>query len=277
MDECGEVFGIPPCPFAARLAAEDFGNAINGKPIVILQADDQNKADIGGSIARQWYDRDGVLAIADLVPSPVALAVQDIVRQNHKISLNTGAAAESLFQENCAATAFTWTQDSYSIANGTVTGVWQRTKALWFFVSADLGPAQQLEKQARVRLAELGGMVAGSVKAPFDTTDFSSYLIAAQASGAGVLAINTLGGTNTAVKQAVGFGLNHQMTMVLTTPKSRDIVAMGLEAAAGQLVVTSFYEDVTPAARAWTDRFMARSHRGPARRLLRHPPHVASG
>ena len=141
---------------AARLAAEDFGNAINGKPIVILQADDQNKADIGGSIARQWYDRENVLAVADLVPSPVALAVEDIVRQNHKISLNSGAVAESLFQENCAATAFTWTQDSYLIANGIVSGVWQRTRAPWFFVSADLGPAQQLEKQARIHLAELG-------------------------------------------------------------------------------------------------------------------------
>ena len=100
--------------------------------------------------------------------------------------------------------------------------------------------------------------MAGSVKAPFDTTDFSFYLVAAQASGAGVLAINTLGGTNTAVKQAVEFGLERQMTMVLATPKSRDVVAMRL-AAAGQLVVTSFYEDVTPAARPWSDRFMTRS------------------
>ena len=248
---------------AAQLAAEDFGGAISGKPIVIVQADDQNKPDIGLAIARQWYERDGVLAIADLIPSPVALGVEDLVRQNHHIALISGAAAESIFQDNCAATAFDWVQDTYSIANGTVEGVWQRTHAPWFFVNADLAPAAQLEQQARVKLAALGGTVSGSVKAPFTTTDFSAFLLQAQASGAGVLAVNTLGGSTATVKQAVEFGLTEKMTLVLTTTKSQDIIAIGLPVAKGQLLVTSFYEDVSPEARKWTDRFMAHTHRLP--------------
>jgi len=248
---------------AAQLAAEDFGGAISGKPIVILQADDQNKADIGIGIARQWFDREGVLAVVDLVPSTVALGVEDLVRQNHKIALISGAAAESMFQENCASTAFTWVQDTYSIANGTVDGVSARTKGPWFFINADLAPSRQLEKQAQARLQARGGTVAGSVTTPFNTTDYSSFLLQAQASGAKVLAINTLGGTVTTVKQAVEFGLAEQMTIVLTTPKSQDIIAIGLAAAKGQLIVSSFYEDVSPEARAWTNRFMAKTHRLP--------------
>jgi ABC-type branched-subunit amino acid transport system substrate-binding protein len=255
--------GGPGSVVAAKLAAEDFGGAIHGKPIVILQADDQNKADIGAGLAREWFDRQGVLAVADLVPSAVALAVEDLVRQNHKIALISGASAESMFQENCAPTAFTWTQDTYSIANGTVGGIWQRTKAPWFFINADLAPSLQLEKQARARLKELGGGVAGSINVPMDTQDFSSALLSAQASGAGVVAINTLGNTPTTVKQAVEFGLNTAMTMVVTTPKSQDFIAIGLPSAGGQLVVTSFYEDESPEARAWTDRFLARTHKLP--------------
>jgi ABC-type branched-subunit amino acid transport system substrate-binding protein len=255
--------GGPGSVVAAQLAAEDFGGAIDGKPIVILQADDQNKPDIGTSIARQWYDREGVLAIADLVPSTVAVGVEELVRQNHKIALISGASSESMYQENCAETAFTWVQDTYSIANGTVDGVWARTKGPWFFLNTDLAPSLQLERQAHHRLDELGGTIAGSVKAPFDTMDYSSFLLQAQSSGAKVLAINTLGGTTTTVKQAVEFGLTQQMTMVMTTPKSQDIIAMGLPTAKGQLLVTSFYEDVSPAARAWTNRYMARTHKLP--------------
>jgi ABC-type branched-subunit amino acid transport system substrate-binding protein len=255
--------GGPGSVVAARLAAEDFGGAIHGKPIIILQADDQNKPDIGAGLAREWFDREGVLAVADLVPSTVALAVEDLVRQNHKIALISGAAAESMFQENCATTAFTWTQDTYSIANGTVGAIWQRTKAPWFFINADLAPSLQLEKQARARLKELGGSVSGSINMPMDTQDFSSALVAAQSSGAGVVAINTLGNTPTTVKQAVEFGLNTSMTLVVTTPKSQDFIAIGLPSAAGQLVVTSFYEDESPEARAWTNRFMARTHKLP--------------
>lgn len=256
--------GGPGSVEAARMAAEEFGNAISGKPIVILAADDQNKADVGATIARQWFDRDGVSAIVDLVPSPVALAVQDIVRQNHAIALVSGGSSEAMFQENCVATGFVWTHDTYSMANGAVTGVWARTHAPWFFINVDVGASQQLARQAQARLAELGGTVAGSVTAPFSTTDYSSYLIQAQASGAGVLAVNTLGGTSNTAKQAAEFGLPKQMTMVLTTPKSNDIAAIGLPIAKGQLVVTSFHEGVSPEARAWSDRFLARTKVGPS-------------
>lgn len=255
--------GGPGSVVAAQMAAEEFGGAVNGKPVIILQADDQNKPDVGAGIARQWFDRDGVSAIVDLLPSPVALAVQDIVRQNHRIALISGAVAEAMYQENCASTAFVWTQDTYSVANGTVAGVLRRTQAPWFFINADLAPSLQLERQARVRLAELGGRVVGSVNVPFNTADYSSYLLQAQASGAGVLAINTLGNSSTTVKQAVEFGLAQHMTLVLTTPKNRDIAAIGLATAQGQLMVTSFYEDVSPEARAWSDRFLARTHAAP--------------
>jgi len=243
---------------AARMAAAEFGNAIKGHAIEILQADHQNKPDIASTIARQWFDRDGVQAIADGGTSAAALAVQELVRGNSRIFLISGAGVADLSDKACAPTAVQWTQDTNSTANSVVAGVMQRVKGPWFFVTADYAFGHTMEADARAKLDALGGQVAGSAKVPLNTTDFSHYLLAAQASGAKVLALNVASGNATAMKQAAEFGLSEQgMAVVPMSMQNVDIKAVGLQIAQGDLVVTSFFEDESPEARAWSDKFFA--------------------
>jgi branched-chain amino acid transport system substrate-binding protein len=250
---------------AARMAAEEFGGTINGKPIQILQADNQNKSDVASSIARQWFDRDGVQAIADGGASAAALAVQDLVRANGRVFLISGAGAAELSDSACAPTSVQWTQDSYSTAAAVVSGVWQRTHEPWFFITADYSFGHAVEADARARLAQLGGKVAGSAKAALGTSDFSAYLLQAQASGAKVLALNAAGGNATAMKQAAEFGLAEQgMTVIPMSFQNVDVYATGLPVAQGALMLTSFFEDVSPAARKWSDAFLARRRTMPS-------------
>jgi ABC-type branched-subunit amino acid transport system substrate-binding protein len=244
---------------AARMAAEEFGGKINGKPIDILQADHQNKPDIAASLARQWFDRDGVQAIADGGSSGAALAVQELVRTNGKIFLISGAGANQLTDEACAPTSVQWTQDAYSTATAVVSGIMQSSKEPWFFITGDYAFGHSIEATARARIAELGGKVAGSVKAQLGTPDYSSFLLQAQSSGAKILALNAAGDNATAMKQAEEFGLAAQgMKIVPMSFQNVDIEAVGLKAAQGDLIVTSFFEDVSPAARRFSDAFYAR-------------------
>ena len=250
---------------AARMAAEEFGDAINGKPIQILQADHQNKPDVASSIAREWFDRQGVQAVADGGSSAAALAVQEIVREKNRVFLISGAGAEQLSGAACAPTSVQWTHDSHSTATAVVSGVWGRTHEPWFFITADYAYGKAVETAARARLTQLGGKVAGAVATPLSTTDFSSLLLQAQASGAKVLALNAAGGNATAMKQAAEFGLADQgMTIVPMSFQNVDIEAVGLPVAQGGLVLTSFFEDETPAARKWSDAFFARRHAMPS-------------
>ncbi len=250
---------------AARMAAEEFGGAIDGKPIVILQADTQNKPDVASSIVREWFDRDHVQAVADGGSSSTALAIQELARAKQRVFLISGAGAEQLTGSACAPTSVQWTHDSYSTATAVVSGVWQRTKEPWFFITADYAYGHAIEAAARARLTELGGKVAGGVQTPLSTTDFSALLLQAQASGAKVLALNAAGGNATAMKQAVEFGLGAQgMTVVPMSFMNVDIAAVGLPVAQGDLVLTSFFEDESPAARKWSDAFFARRHAMPS-------------
>ena len=250
---------------AARMAAEEFGGAINGKPIHILQADHQNKPDVASSVAREWFDREGVQAIADGGASVAALAVQELARAKQRVFLISGAGAEELTGSACAPTSVQWTHDSYSTATAVASGVWQRTKEPWFFITADYAYGHAIEAAARARLTELGGKVAGGLQTPLSTTDFSALLLQAQASGAKVLALNAAGGNATALKQAVEFGLAAQgMTVVPMSFQNVDIAAVGLPVAQGDLVLTSFFEDESPAARKWSDAFFARRHAMPS-------------
>jgi branched-chain amino acid transport system substrate-binding protein len=250
---------------AARMAAEEFGGAIDGKPIVILQADHQNKPDVASAIVREWFDRGGVQAVADGGSSAAALAIQELARAKGRVFLISGAGAEELTGSACAPTSVQWTHDSYSTATAVVSGVWQRTKEPWFFITADYAYGNAVEAAARARLAKLGGKVAGGIKVPLSTTDFSAFLLQAQASGAKVLALNAAGGNATAMKQAQEFGLAEQgMTIVPMSFQNVDIAAVGLPVAQGDLVLTSFFEDESSAARKWSDAFFARRHAMPS-------------
>lgn len=250
---------------AARMAVEEFGGKINGKPIEILQADHQNKPDIATSLARKWFDRDGVQAIADGGSSGTALAVQELVRTNGKIFLISGAGANQLTDEACAPTSVQWTQDAYSTATAVVSGIMQTSKEPWFFITGDYAFGHSIETTARARIAELGGKVAGSVKAQLGTPDYGSFLLQAQASGAKILAINVAGDNATAIKQAEEFGLAAQGIMIVPMSfQNVDIQAIGLKATKGDLIVTSFFEDVSPAARRFSDAFFARRNAMPS-------------
>lgn len=243
---------------AARMAAEEFGGKIKGKPIEILQADHQNKPDLAASLARKWFS-DGVQAIADGGSSGAALAVQELVRGNGKIFLVSGAGANQLTDESCAPTSVQWTQDAYSTATAVVSGIMQTSKEPWFFITGDYAFGHSIEATARDRIAALGGKVAGSVKAQLGTPDYSSFLLQAQSSGAKILAINVAGDNATAIKQAEEFGLADQgIKIVPMSFQNVDIEAVGLKATRGDLIVTSFFEDVSPAARKFSDAFYAR-------------------
>jgi ABC-type branched-subunit amino acid transport system substrate-binding protein len=243
---------------AAKMAAEEFGGKINGKPIEILQADHQNKPDLAASLARKWFS-EGVQAVADGGSSGAALAVQELVRGNGKIFLISGAGANQLTDEACAPTSVQWTQDAYSTATAVVSGIMQTSKEPWFFITGDYAFGHSIEATARARIGELGGKVAGSVKAQLGTPDFSSFLLQAQSSGAKILAINVAGDNATAIKQAEEFGLADQgIKIVPMSFQNVDIEAVGLKATRGDLIVTSFFEDVSPAARRFSDAFHAR-------------------
>ncbi|MGJ4882320.1 ABC transporter substrate-binding protein [Bradyrhizobium sp. HKCCYLRH3097] len=244
---------------AARMAAEEFGGKINGRPIEILQADHQNKPDIAVAIARRWFEQDGVQAIADGGSSGAALGVQELVRSNGKIFLISGAGANQLTDEACAPTSVQWTHDAYSTATAVVSGIMQTSKEPWFFITGDYAFGHSVEATARARIAELGGTVAGSVKAQLGTPDYGSFLLQAQASGAKILALNVAGDNATAIKQAEEFGLAAQgMKIVPMSFQNVDIEAIGLKATQGDLIVTSFFEDASSAARRFSDAFYAR-------------------
>jgi branched-chain amino acid transport system substrate-binding protein len=244
---------------AARMAAEEFGNNINGKPIQILNADHQNKPDVASSIARQWIERDWVQAIADGGGSAASLAVQELVRATNRVFLVSGAGAVELTEKACAPTSVQWTHDAASTANAVVAGVSKTVKGSWFFITADYAFGHAVEAIARTKLDKLGVKVAGSVKTPLNTADFSSYLLQALAAGARVLALNAAADNVTAMKQANEFGFPQQgIAIVPMSFQNVDIVGAGLDAAKGDLIATSFFEDVTPAARKWSDEFFAR-------------------
>lgn len=244
---------------AARMAADEFDGKINGKPIEILQADHQNKPDIAASLARRWFEHDGVQAIADGGSSGAALAVQELVRGNGKIFLISGAGANQLTDEACASTSVQWTHDAYSTATAVVSGIMQTNKEPWFFITGDYAFGHSVEATARARIAELGGKVAGSVKAQLGTPDYSSFLLQAQSSGAKILALNVAGDNATAIKQAEEFGLAAQgMKIVPMSFQNVDIEAVGLDATKGDLILTSFFEDASPAARRFSDAFYTR-------------------
>ncbi|WP_316193635.1 MULTISPECIES: ABC transporter substrate-binding protein [unclassified Bradyrhizobium] len=244
---------------AARMAAEEFGGKINGRPIEIFQADHQNKPDIAVAIARRWFEQDGVQAIADGGSSGAALGVQELVRSNGKIFLISGAGANQLTDEACAPTSVQWTHDAYSTATAVVSGIMQTSKEPWFFITGDYAFGHSVEATARARIAELGGTVAGSVKAQLGTPDYGSFLLQAQASGAKILALNVAGDNATAIKQAEEFGLAAQgMKIVPMSFQNVDIESIGLKATQGDLIVTSFFEDASPAARRFSDAFYAR-------------------
>ncbi|BAF88336.1 ABC transporter substrate-binding protein [Azorhizobium caulinodans] len=245
---------------AAKMAIEDFGRPINGKPVELVSADHQNKADIASATARKWYDTQDVDAIFDINGSVAALAVREVSREKGKVDINSGAAAMALTNKACSPTGLHWTYDVYSLAAGTGNALVSEGFKTWYFITADYTFGHDLENQVAKIVKEKGGTVKGSVAHPFGSPDVSSYLLQAQGSGAKIIAMANAGAdTINTIKQAREFGITQGgQTLAALLLFITDIHSVGLEAAQGMVLTTGFYWDTDEKTRAFSKRFAAR-------------------
>ena len=250
---------------AARMAVEDFGGTVLDAPIEIVSADHQNQADIASTIARQWYDTEQVDSIMELTTSSVALAVQALSQEKKKIDLVTGAATADLTGKACSPYGFHWAYDTHALAVGTGGALVDQGGDSWFFLTADYAFGYSLEENTAGVVTQKGGTVVGAVKHPLATTDFSSFLLQAQASGAKVIGLANAGlDTQNAIKQAAEFGITQggqRLAALLFT--LAEVHGLGLETAQGLTLTESYYWDRNDASREFGNRFKERTGRMP--------------
>jgi branched-chain amino acid transport system substrate-binding protein len=244
---------------AARLAAEDMSGSLDGTPIEIVFADHQNKPDVGSNIARQWYDVDQVDVILDVPNSAVALAVNEVTREKNGVFINSGAATSDLTGAKCSPNTVHWTYDTWALANGTGKAVVETGGNTWFFLTSDYAFGHALERDTSVVVKENGGQVLGAVRHPLNTSDFSSFLLQAQGSGAKVIGLANAGGdTINSIKQAAEFGIveaGQQLAALLLF--LTDVHGLGLETAQGLVFTEAFYWDMNDQTRAFAERMVA--------------------
>src|ERR1700747_164670 len=231
---------------AAKMAVEDFNPDAHGMKVDIVSADHQNKPDIGANIARQWFDVDGVNVIVDVPTSSVALAVTDVAREKNKVFLVSGAASSDLTGAKCSPNTVHWTYDTWMLAHGTGTALVKTGGDTWFFLTADYAFGHALERDTTAVVLANGGQVLGGVLHPLNTSDFSSFLLQGQSSGAKVIGLANAGGdTTNSIKQAAEFGITKggqklaALLLFLT-----DVKAIGLETAQGLNFTETFYWDM---------------------------------
>ncbi|MEW9613508.1 ABC transporter substrate-binding protein [Shinella sp. S4-D37] len=250
---------------AAKMAVEDYGGKAGGAPVEVVTADHQNKADIASNIARQWYDTEQVDSIMELTSSSVGLAVQALSNEKKKITINTGAATTELTGEQCTPYGFHWAYDTHSLAVGTGGALVKQGGDSWFFLTADYAFGYSLEENTANFVKENGGSVAGSVRHPLGTTDYSSFLLQAQSSGAKVIGLANAGlDTANAIKQAAEFGIvagGQRLAALLFT--LAEVHGLGLEAAQGLTLTEGFYWNRDEESAAFGKRFMERTGRMP--------------
>ncbi len=253
----------PGSVVAAKMAVEDFGAAKKGMKVEVIGADHQNKPDVGSTIARTWYDTDKVDVIVDVPTSSVALAVNQITKEKGKAFLVSGAATSDLTGKACSPNTIHWTYDTWMLANGTGSAIVKTGGDTWFFLTADYAFGHALERDTAAVVTKNGGKVLGSVRTPFPGTDFSSFLLQAQASKAKIIGLANAGGdTINSIKQASEFGIvkagqNLAGMLVFLT----DVKALGLPTAQGLIFTTTYYWDRDDASRAFAKRFSAQAPR----------------
>lgn len=252
----------PGSVIAARMAVEDAGGRVLDRPIEILIADHQNKPDIGAAIARRWYGPENVQLIVDIPVSSVGIAVQNIARSMKRVVIFSGSTSSELIGKECSPTGFQWTFNTASAAKGTASAILKNGGDSWFFVTTDYAFGQALERDATAVITQGNGKIVGSVKHPLATSDFASYVLAAQASKAKVVALASSGSDLiSAIKQSDEFGLTAggQKVAALQTFIT-DTHSLGLEKAKGLLLTSAFYWDLDDATRAWSRRFANRNN-----------------
>jgi branched-chain amino acid transport system substrate-binding protein len=249
---------------AARMAVEDEGPVL-GQPVQVVTGDHQNKADIGAAIVRQWYDTGGVDMVTDGGSSAVALAVEEVSREKHKLVLFNGPASSDITGARCSAYAAHWNYDTYALAHVTGSAIVKSGGKNWFFLGADYAFGHALERDTAAVVEQSGGKVLGAVYAPINTSDFSSFLLQAQASKSQIIGLANAGAdTINTIKQGAEFGVVAggqkfaALLMFIT-----DVHSLGLKVAQGLQYTSAFYWDQNDATRAFSKRFMERVHHMP--------------
>jgi len=250
---------------AARMAVEDFGGKVLGKPIAIVSADHQNKADVSSTIARKWFDEDKVDVIVDLVSSSTALAVMPVAAEKKRITLLSGPATTAITGEKCTPYNVHWTYNNWALANGTGREVVKQGGDTWYFLTADYVFGKSLEEDTAAVVKASGGKVLGASRHPSPgTTDFSSFLLQAQASGAKIIGLANAGAdTVNAIKQANEFGITKKQNLAGLLVFISDINSLGLPTAKGMYLTTAFYWDRDDDSRKWSKRFFEKTKRMP--------------
>ena len=250
---------------AAQMAADEVGGKVLGRPIEILQADHQNKADVGVTIVRKWYDTDGVSMVTGIDTSSVGLAVRKIAQEKGKIDLNVGSATADLTGPACSETGASWIYDTYALAQVTGSALVKAGNDSWYFITADYAFGHALERDVTAVVTKAGGKVVGGIKHPISSQDFSSYLLQAQSSKAKIIGLANAGAdTINTIKQAGEFGITkagQKLAGLLIF--STDVQALGLNAAQGLVLTESFYWDLNDKTREWTAKFRKRKDKVP--------------
>jgi len=250
---------------AAKLAVEDVGGSVLGEKIEVVSADHQQKPDVGLSIARKWFDVEGVDVILDVPNSAIALAVNTLVKDKNKIAIYASAATDRLTEDSCNGRGLHWTFDTYSQTRGAANALVQQGFDTWFLLVADYAYGHSMEQAMREAVPAAGGKIVGGVRHPLQTPDFSSYLLQAQGSKAKIVALASGGdATINAIKQGREFGLQQggqRLASLLTF--ITDVHSLGLEQMQGLQFVVPFYWDMDDKARAFAKRYFARMGKMP--------------
>src|SRR6202011_5574563 len=240
---------------AVQMAVADYGGKVKGKAIEVISADHQNKPDVGVGIARNWYDNEKVDAIFDVPTSSVALPVSALTREKNRININSGGGSSDITGVACSPNTVHWTYDTYALSNVAGKAMVKRGEDTWFFVTADYAFGTALERDAANVVKENGGKVLGDVRAPLNSSDFSSFLLQAQASKAKVIGLANAGGdTTNALKQAAEFGIMQGgQKMIALLLEITDTHSLGAKATQGLIVTDAFYWDRDDESRAFSN------------------------
>jgi branched-chain amino acid transport system substrate-binding protein len=249
--------GGPGAVVAAKMAIEDYAKVDPNLKVELVSADHQNKPDIASSIATKWFDSEGVDAIFDLTTSSVALAVSQVASNKDKAAIVSGAASSDLTGKKCNANTVHYTYDTWMLANGTGKAMVKTGGDTWFFITADYAFGHALERDTGNVVKANGGKVLGAVRVPLNTSDFSSFLLQAQASKAKVIGLANAGGdTINSIKQAAEFGIvKGGQSLAGLLVFSTDIMSLGLPTAQGLVLTSAWYWDANDTNRAWTKRW----------------------
>jgi branched-chain amino acid transport system substrate-binding protein len=257
--------GGPGSVEAAKMAVADFGGKMFGKPVEVVFADHQNKPDIGASKAREWFDVQGVDMIVDVPTSSVAIAIAKVANEKKRVFISTGAATKALTNEECNPYTVHYAYDTYALANGTGKAIVQTGGKTWFFLTADYAFGHALEADTAAVVKASGGEVKGAVRHPLSASDFSSFLLQAQASKAQIIGLANAGGdTINSVKAANEFGLTKNQTLAGLLMFISDVHSLGLKTAQGMMLTDAWYWDTNDETRKFGRRFFDKMKRMPS-------------